>query len=501
MSLTVAFVNKTNYIKVLESLFETEYNISKEIVSQNLNYFNNLIKDDIGIYIEFPYVDKHYRDSYYSYYSTKHQRYSRDSIRLSFFTEIVDNDNFRNIDKINCLQKSFLGYITIRPTRSNIFGRSILSPQIYKKHNFICCLVKTNALVNGVKLDVHGFPYCAQDGETLSCAETTILNVNEYFGTKYSDYSPTLPSQIIKILSQRSFERLIPSNGLNTEDISFVLKEFGLSTKVYDKDEYNSEKSHSVSFKEIINTYVDSGIPIIAALRNKQIGHAIIIIGREEVNDRTICQKIKGMFSPTFLSEYIQNYVIMDDNLPPYQLVSFDNPTNDSIYYNDDSFKDCKIESVIVPLYKKVYVDAVMVHELVRSILLEKKLVDSINAEITRIFLTSSRSFKSELCLNKEFRNDDVKNLIISKRMPKFIWLVEFYSGYEQLKDNNVDTLIALDPTEPDTFENHILFILKKNKYIIYNNSSKIYEQWVVDSVNINTFVNNLKGTHCKWKS
>lgn len=54
--------------------------------------------------------------------------------------------------------------------------------------------------VLGVKLFIEGFPHSSQDSETITCAETTIWAAMEYFGTRYSDYKPVLPSTIIKTM-------------------------------------------------------------------------------------------------------------------------------------------------------------------------------------------------------------------------------------------------------------------------------------------------------------
>jgi hypothetical protein len=49
----------------------------------------------------------------------------------------------------------------------------------------------------------------------------------EYFGHKYVDYVPVLPSDIITALSNPAFERVVPSRGLSVSQISFALKQFG----------------------------------------------------------------------------------------------------------------------------------------------------------------------------------------------------------------------------------------------------------------------------------
>lgn len=53
--------------------------ITKEVM-RHLKRF----RDDTKIVIERNYVDKVYRDSYYTYYASKRTSYGRDAIKLSF---------------------------------------------------------------------------------------------------------------------------------------------------------------------------------------------------------------------------------------------------------------------------------------------------------------------------------------------------------------------------------------------------------------------------------
>ena len=58
-------------------LIETNFNKTDEdqsITNEIYNIFDEL-KDDIWVLIEYPYVDKIYRDSYYTYFASKHNHY------------------------------------------------------------------------------------------------------------------------------------------------------------------------------------------------------------------------------------------------------------------------------------------------------------------------------------------------------------------------------------------------------------------------------------------
>lgn len=66
------------------------------------------LKEDLFCVIEYPYVDKVYRDSYYHYYSSKHYTYQRDCIRVSLFNGEISHDDFLNPERHSELNNKFL---------------------------------------------------------------------------------------------------------------------------------------------------------------------------------------------------------------------------------------------------------------------------------------------------------------------------------------------------------------------------------------------------------
>lgn len=191
-----------------------------------------------------------------------------------FFSNEITPQHFRDNDLFQDLQDKFLGYSVLRPTIPNIFGRSIISKKAFTENNYKICEYSSNILLNGIRLEVKGFPHSSQDGESIKCAETTIWALMEYFGSKYPDYRPVAISSIITALSKYSKKRMLPSAGLTVDQISYALKEFGFGTYIYSRDDaYENE------IENILSIYVESGIPTIVAVENENIGHAIIAIG------------------------------------------------------------------------------------------------------------------------------------------------------------------------------------------------------------------------------
>lgn len=415
-------------------------------IESELYKITDTLRDDLWVLIEYPYVDKVYRDSYYTYFASKHNTYHRDCIRVSFFTDEITLGQFRSHSEEGLLQKKFVGYLIIRPTFHCPIGRSLLNKKAFADNDYSICDYIGDVSVNGVKLRVQGFPHCSQDTESISCAETTIWSIMEYFGNKYADYRPTSPSQIVSLLNEFSKQRLLPSTGLTVDEISFALKEFGFGSNIYSREE-----AYGDEIENIIAYYIESGIPVIAAVKNETVGHAIAVIGRQ--NDSTTDLSKTRRRELEYLDttvEYIdytdisRKYIVNDDNLAPYRAVDLGYPVEH--YDPDGDFKGCIIEAVVVPLYKKIYLEVIKARALALTIISDKNFGYKFSGGfVFRFFLASSRSFKEHVFRSQ--LNDDYKDYLILTAMPKFIWCAEIYDQAD-LQDHKVAALVILDATE-----------------------------------------------------
>lgn len=423
------------------SVVETYPEIETELAS-----FMSEIQDTSWCLIEFPYVDRVFRDSFYNYYSSKNHLYSRDCIRISFFSNQVHFKQFVTKKDHSILQNSFRGYVVLRPTLSAIIGRSLIDPRIKISNSFVICMCSQTVSVFGLKLQVHGFPHSSQDRETITCAETTIWTIMEYFGSKYPDYKPTLPNQIMRSLEKVSTQRQLPSKGLTMDQVSFALKDFGFGTRIY------SKASYQALLPGIIDNYIESGIPVVAGLESeKHEGHAIVIIGKKRSSpiDWSLVATASLKYGGKQNVEYIDStsiparYIVQDDNVNPYVDIDLNDP-GEHYEYEDDYFQ---IDSVVVPLYPKIYLESVVARSLMLEILTDRIFGYKFKRGfIFRLFLTSGRSFKHHICL-MERMSEELKYRLLNIKMSKFIWCAELYSqkGFD---NSNAEGLIILDATE-----------------------------------------------------
>lgn len=481
--------------------------IEKQKVEKQLQEILDKFIDDIFIIVEYPYVDKYYRDTYYNFFSKKHTPHQRDSVRVSFFRNSVQSEDFVNEEKIKDIQNAFLGVLTIRPTSFRVIGHTFLSPKILNDKSFVSCLCNERVSIGGIELSLYGFPFCSQDNESITCAESALLMLVNYYSGKFADYSRLLPSKINEILRNLSIERQLPSIGLDVQDISFVLKELGFAPKIYiknclEKEEKEELEKEKKIFKRALYTYIESGIPVILILeKDKGNGHAIVAMGREKVMTGQVSEE-KFTDNRVHFSDIFDKILVMNDNSTPYELVEYNRPCE-----YDESYQ---IKAFIVPLYNKIYSDASSSLSHFDAIISEfskdrdaKKVLHSKKEKcIIRYFLTTSRSYKSYVFASKGF-TAEFKTLFIDQSMPKFIWVAEIINGDGLDSDNQeVDTVVILDATESG-FSGNLIIAFNSDNLVFKNfvNGEKLYS---VIEMNIGTFSifgNNLKGQHTLWQS
>lgn len=438
-------------------------------MSKLINLLDTL-KDDLIIAVEDEYVDYTYRDAYYYFYATKYHDYSRYCVKLSLFEKDIVENGFVNLHSGNInfsfsdqIISKYLGFIILRPL-SAVLGRNVISPWAKRdqERDIAVCQTtfKTSAL--GLKMETKGFPHASQDGEVMTCAETTIWSIVEYFGNRYPIFSPALPSDIREALKNATHERQWPSEGLNFLMISSSLKNLGFNPKVYLLQKTNSLGDPiglmDDDIRETLVACIESGLPIVLCLQNKKIGHAICAMGvvntgfipnREvywkDKDGNLINDKTTG--HPKKLRSYnlsLETIVVNDDNVPAYKKTSIENPAH---YYTvgpdgDNDWDGVRITKYIVPLPERVHMYPSIAVEYSKKLLFN----NTSDNLIYRTYLASSRSFRDHL-MNSKILSNENKNILLQLNIPRFIWVTEFENDDEF--NNGITTgILILDATE-----------------------------------------------------
>lgn len=494
MTIDTSIIKISDLNSELKTYFQEKFKVTDyewSLLHESIEHYLKPIRSDLWVHIEYPYTDKVFRDSYYHYFSSKSTEYHRHCIRIALFDLEINESDFRseNSDKI---QDAYLGFFVIRPLFTPI-GRNVISPRALIETNFSCCVSTYSTSINGRKLEINGFPHLSQDSETHSCAESTIWATMEYFSHRYAEYRPVLPSNIIETLKKISYERQIPSNGLRLDYISFAIKEFGFGSKIYTLDEYGDHELHM-----ILSTYIESGIPVTIGIKSDTIGHAIIAIGRENINEEQILNldgtEIAGNFTVLDYNNINKRLIFIDDNHAPYQKAD---PRIPAEHYGTEEWKSCNIFCFVAPLHSKIYLEAFAAKKTIYSIL--KNYSSKLSVEtntLIKYFLTSSRSFKDSVASNSTYSNE-LKDLILSISLPKFIWICEL-STKELVIDNKCNGLILIDATEPNTINTKpLILFLYKDKFINFalkiEGSEGLFLDFLSEMAQFSPYKSNLK--------
>ena len=409
----------------------------------NLKTFLCEMRNDLHVIIEGVYVDSVYRDSYYDYYSTKHSTYNRFCLRMSFF-DIGFKKDIDFSDESN-IKDNYLGFLVIRPLIKCI-GRNVISPlgKVAPKNDIRICKVSVDASCLGVKLKAEGFPHASQDNETMTCAQTTIWSLLEYYGNKYTYYHPTLPTEIESILEPFSYERQLPSKGLTYNQISVALRNLGFGPKIYQTGKTTQEIRR---FHQLMACYIESGVPLAVALTNDKLGHAVVCLGTEKIDKHEVIKHPVTIGSKTVYSWNDTlanaNFVFNDDNMPCYQMATLANPAVNYINLGLAKWQNVKVSQFIAPLYHKVYLEADT------AIALSEQIISSVipggNGLVMRTLLTSSRTFREHITKMTTLGNNH-RLALLGIPMPKFVWVTEL-STPDEFYNNQVSTLLLLDAT------------------------------------------------------
>ena len=380
----------------MASFMEKRYRIGAGEINTSVAPLMRQLRHDLWAHIEYPYVDRLYRDSYYRYFASKHEHFSRDTVRVALFAGPPAANDFASESGREKLRDQYLGFFLVRPTPPNLIGRSMISPQAFRDNDYVCCLTAVTSTIEGVRLTVHAFPHSSQDVESISCAETSVWSVMEYFGNRHADYRPAVGSEIIDALAATSPQRLLPSSGLTILQISRGIRHLGFSSRLYFRDAYTQTQ-----LERLMNVYIESGIPIIPTLTSKQIGHAVVAIGHANriesggAGYRKVKRRKEQLLGIDLIdtADFPRKHVLIDDNHPPYQVHNFFSMQRS--YYPPGRFDNLRVSGFVVPLHERIYLEATKARTLVSDILTDPTI---------------------------EWASQLIRDLIVGFSLPKFIW-------------------------------------------------------------------------------
>lgn len=282
--------------------------------------------------IEAPYVDRHFIEEYTGYYANTLRPPPQKTVRLHFFSTVVDESRFRGwLRRVQSegaetvqreIEAEYLGFSVIRPLAFAPIGRTVL--RTYGARESRCFEpARTGHRVHlaGLELLLEGLPFQQQDQAVGACATTAIWSALARV-MRADGNRPTTPLAITTaatrhLLSARPFPAVA---GLDLNQMLAAIRAFGYSPDV-------TKGATAAHYQMLLKCYVASGIPVILTLRQEETGevHAVSVVGYRESDDEEEAQPISiGEHGGKQLNATgITRLYAHDDRLGPYARMSW----------------------------------------------------------------------------------------------------------------------------------------------------------------------------------
>jgi hypothetical protein len=387
------------------------------------------------VVIEQHYIDKDYRDTFSHFHSKRFATPPARCLRLHFFSAPVTEA--RIVSGRSHIQKNYLGYSVIRPTKPYCIGRTLLSHTIRLEKKAHLSFCEEKILLMGTRLVVEGFPFISQDSDATVCAQSALWMVLRYYSNRYPWYSEMLPFQITNLATHHGTGyRVYPSAGLYSWQLAEALRMQRFSPVVYSRKHFHADFDH------LLYTYVESCLPLLITLKE----HVIVGYGHASDYERKWPYPKAGFASSSYFNEAL---VVSDDGDYPYQMLREGGRSQPQ--HSKYAWKD--IEEFIVPLPEKVFLTADRVQKLIVTLLQGPEAGIGTHSPVLkgkklmlRLFLTTSHSFKRNLH-PRGMGAPVVARTYRHLPMPHFIWVCELADFDEYRREKKVLGEIIWDAT------------------------------------------------------
>ena len=329
----------------------------------------------------------------------------------------------------------------------------------------------------------------SQDTEATVCAHTALWSTCRYLSERYTTYPETYPYDFIAGTTDTN-GRTAPYRGMTYTDYSRLLIQFGCHPQILDMREVVPNSNPPVtrlSQDQLTKlcTYVESGFPVLLSYR----GHVVSVVGHTIHDDRTPLPNKQGWIDS---SGFLKQFVVVDDNWFPYQLLGFQ---NDKDNYGEKTKQRYSLEGIrtaVCPLPEKVYLPSEKARAQCEAML--KQLVAAHPAEVmagttgplvTRLFVTTSSALKRRK-LEKGLAGGKVTDpfavKIADMHLPHFVWVMEV-SPLDLYRHGSCTTEIVLDTTA-NGMEDCLLYARAGAKLFLNNKSFELKNP----GLNLSTF-------------
>lgn len=406
-----------------------------------------------GCIIEAPYIDRDFSAAYSAFYASLFAPHSKYCRRIHFFRNdlqqvVTAPDAEAKAVTLASLSPDYLGFLVLRPLKHAPIGTAVVS-QSHAINASTEITVRSRYSVHllGAELRVEGVPLTQQDTRIGACAQASIWIVGRHFHNRHGGPWFSMPaiSELALNPTDGAISTSLPQGSafLRLDNMVRALRSMDRCPVVYApngqqgaRPTWGRPKPH-----EIVNRYVDSGIPVIVGLMPKGpdvIGHAVVAVGREAKSQVDLA----SLPSKPTAAESIAAFLVNDDQRGmfrplPIEAAQLAGPNAATTWSLN---QDCMY--LIVPLPAKVYLPAevadVLARDLTKQIEAARPNLPPTSASpdpahlaalasdgaVSRTYLTFGWKYQARAIRNE--LSADFKRQIAEMVFPRYVWVTEF---------------------------------------------------------------------------
>jgi hypothetical protein len=433
----------------------------------HISYFDEYFKK-IGtqtFLVEYNYVDRDFLEDFAGCYARCFPDYNRKCVRLHFFKLAFTAEEFKIIladlsakapsspdISLHSLQKSYLGFMVIKPLPQTVIGRTCIATYPTEKSNRRHYPIIRKYKVNlfGLDLSIDSLAFQEQDRVAAACATSALWTVFHGTGMQFQHSIPS-PVEI----TQKAFSNFplvtrvaplptqaFPNAGLSAEMMAQAIRDVGLEpyyVDLSDEPEY--------FLKGQLYAYLKFGIPMVFTFDILEIDpeyperlsvkgrHAVAVtgfsLGHSQAQAYSSCQFL-------LTASRIDKIYVHDDQVGPFARMEIDGTPVDhpklgslfsiSTSWGRGKYRACP-RQILVPLYHKILIPFNSIHDTILHF--DASLIDTLRSEDMLpsmtdrlewdIYLTTCNIFKSSI-FNDTALSGERKQGILLRSLPRFLW-------------------------------------------------------------------------------
>lgn len=414
---------------------------------RELNAHSALIDDD--------YIDRDFSEAFSAYYAKTFKRHSKVCKRILFFScdlgALASKEVEAAARHLEVLNEHFLGFVVLRPITKAPVSQAILRPPPapvgYERHLLV--KAKYTAHILGAELSVEAIPMTQQDSRVGACAQASIWVSARHIHARHR--GPWLSTVNITdaalVRSESQINSTLPAGSefLTVNNTVSALRAAGREPLIYAAsiDSNGILQWGSLRPREIINRYVDSGIPVSIWLASpgNLISHSVVATGQVLSPKAPMILPLR----PT-RAEYCAAYLVNDDQRGSNLRLST-TPNGPIAEVTRNVLENTAV--LIIPLPSKVYLPAETAETIAWAMIdlyandwpsyksmnagklgSSEPLGDaavsarSSNSLIARTYLTYGWKYK-----HRAIRNNlsvDIKKIVRGLDVPRYVYVTEF---------------------------------------------------------------------------